>query len=188
MNMERIQYFISHNRIMLSTLSAFCLFIFSRPNLFSISAGALLLFGGEFLRTWSSGHINKNRSLATGGPYGYTRNPLYAGNFLLAAGFAVISWNLIIIILVLLLFVVIYYPVIKSEEKKLLSLFGGEYKVYQEKVPRFVPRLSSAYKQSVNSFDWQLVKKHREFNTWFGIAMGILLFIMKTFLPFPFAK
>ena len=44
---------------------------------------------GEALRLWASGHIEKTKRLATGGPYAHSRNPLYVGSLLIALGVAV---------------------------------------------------------------------------------------------------
>ena len=39
----------------------------------------------------AAGCLAKNQQLATGGPYSYTRNPLYIGTLLVAAGLAIAS-------------------------------------------------------------------------------------------------
>jgi protein-S-isoprenylcysteine O-methyltransferase Ste14 len=62
-------------------------------------------------------HVKKNRELTVTGPYAHTRNPLYLGSMLIAAGFAValLSWPVALVLLVG--FAVIYVPVIASEER-----------------------------------------------------------------------
>src|SRR5713226_8830752 len=66
----------------------------ARPTRTSLLAGGLLLLPGLVLRGLASGHVQKDRMLTTSGPYGYTRNPLYLGSLVMAAGFAVAarSW------------------------------------------------------------------------------------------------
>ena len=49
---------------------------------------------GLALRAWAAGCLAKNQQLAIGGPYAYTRNPLYIGTLLVAAGLAVASRSL----------------------------------------------------------------------------------------------
>jgi protein-S-isoprenylcysteine O-methyltransferase Ste14 len=44
--------------------------------------GALLVMLGIAARLWASGHIKKNKVLATDGPYAYVRHPLYVGNLI----------------------------------------------------------------------------------------------------------
>ena len=57
----------------------------SRPSADSLLVGMLVALPGELLRLWAAGHIDKTRSLATGGPYAHTRNPLYLGSLLAGA-------------------------------------------------------------------------------------------------------
>jgi len=47
----------------------------ARPTPVSLLAGLPLAVLGEGLRLWASGHIEKTRRLATGGPYAHSRNP-----------------------------------------------------------------------------------------------------------------
>jgi hypothetical protein len=65
--------------------------LLARPNALSLLLALPVVLGGEALRLWASGHIEKTRRLATGGPYAHTRNPLYLGSVLLALGFATAS-------------------------------------------------------------------------------------------------
>src|SRR4029077_18898092 len=69
---------------------------FSRPSLTSLEYGIPVSIAGLTLRAWAAGHLAKNQQLATGGPYAYTRNPLYLGTLLVAAGLAIgsASWGL----------------------------------------------------------------------------------------------
>jgi hypothetical protein len=41
----------------------------ARPSLPWLAVGAGLALLGEAIRLWASGHIDKTRALATGGPY-----------------------------------------------------------------------------------------------------------------------
>jgi hypothetical protein len=68
-------------------------------------SGVVLVFLGIAARLWASGHIKKNKALATDGPYAYVRHPLYVGNITLGFGFALASslwWSLPLLILILL--------------------------------------------------------------------------------------
>ena len=66
----------------------------ARPTRSSLITGALVLLPGLVLRGLASGHVQKDKQLTTSGPYAYTRNPLYLGSLMLAAGFAIAarSW------------------------------------------------------------------------------------------------
>ena len=48
---------------------------------------------GLLLRAWAAGCLAKNQRLATGGPYAFTRNPLYIGTLLVALGLTIAARN-----------------------------------------------------------------------------------------------
>ena len=88
------------------------------------SPGAwLLVLPGLWLRGYAAGYVKKNRELTHTGPYAHTRNPLYLGSILMAAGFAValLSWPVALVLAIG--FAVIYIPVIASEERFLRATF-----------------------------------------------------------------
>ena len=74
-------------------------FLLARPTPLTLLVGAIVAAPGLALRAWASGHLRKNESLAIGGPYAYTRNPLYLGSFLLGLGFTIAAgrWFLVIV-------------------------------------------------------------------------------------------
>src|SRR5215212_1338801 len=61
----------------------------AHPTVLSISIGACVVAIGVWIRAIASGHVDKNATLAMSGPYAYTRNPLYLGSIVIAAGFAI---------------------------------------------------------------------------------------------------
>jgi len=82
---------------------------------------------------------SKNERLATTGPYAHTRNPLYFGSFLIAAGFAIAAhWALLL--LVVAFFVLIYAPTMQRERANIAGRFPEAYHAYAANVPAFVPR------------------------------------------------
>jgi len=105
--------------------------------------GAILAVAGILIRLWASGHIKKNKILATDGPYGYVRHPLYVGNFLIAVGFAAASglwWAW----LMLVVFWLIFYPnAIHDEDTKLERLFGDAWRHWAAKTKALIPRFSA---------------------------------------------
>jgi protein-S-isoprenylcysteine O-methyltransferase Ste14 len=64
---------------------------FSHPTPWSMAWGLPVSLLGLGLRAWAAGCLAKNRELATGGPYAHTRNPLYIGTLMVAAGLAIAS-------------------------------------------------------------------------------------------------
>ncbi len=113
--------------------------LFARPTPLTLAVGGAIALIGVLVRGWASGHIAKNERLATTGPYAHTRNPLYFGSFLIAAGFAMAAhWGLLL--LVVAFFVLIYAPTMEREKANIAERFPAEYEAYSANVPAFVPR------------------------------------------------
>jgi protein-S-isoprenylcysteine O-methyltransferase Ste14 len=145
--------------------AAFYLWL-ARPAAWSVLASCALIVPGIALRALASGHVRKDRELTTSGPYAYTRNPLYLGSVLMAAGFAVAARNWWIVLALTVVFAAIYLPVISSEENYLRSQFP-EFHDYEKRVPRFVPCFPRAPLASPG-FSRELYLKHREYNALIG--------------------
>lgn len=106
------------------------------------TAGFILLVTAALGRLWAASYISgrKNAVLVTDGPYSIVRNPLYFFSFLgfVGAGLAFESWTLAA--LFGLLFFITHWPVIVREENYLRGVYGDDFTLYAERVPRFVPR------------------------------------------------
>ncbi len=155
-------------RVPLGFVFAVLYFWLARPSVKSIVLGTALVIPGLMIRALASGQLQKNEQLATGGPYAYTRNPLYLGSLILAIGFALASRSWWIVAGILLLFFAIYLPVIRSEEAFLRERFP-QFDDYTRQVPRLFPRLRPSVKNS-GAFSWDLYWKHREYNATLGAA------------------
>jgi protein-S-isoprenylcysteine O-methyltransferase Ste14 len=151
----------------------------AKPTLKSLVVGAGLIIPGLLIRALASGHLQKNEQLATGGPYAYTRNPLYLGSLILAIGFALASRSWWIVLGIILLFFVIYVPVIRGEEVFLRQRFP-DFDEYARQVPVLLPRVSGFGKRS-GSFSWDLYWKHREYNAILGSALIMAVLLAKMF-------
>ena len=140
-----------------------------------------LVLPGLWLRAYASGYVRKNQELTTTGPYAYTRNPLYLGSVLMAAGFALalMSWAVGVVLAVG--FLAIYVPVILSEERFLRDTFSN-FDDYCRSVPRFFPRLGPARVAGSGQdghFSLALYLRHREYNALLGVS---LLYLCLVFL------
>lgn len=102
-------------------------------------AGAAIAAVGELIRLWASGHVKKNKQLATDGPYAYVRHPLYVGNILIVVGFSVASnlWWSFVLMAALLLFY--YPPTISYEDEKLKRIFGDEWVQWSQNIHALIP-------------------------------------------------
>ena len=65
--------------------------VFARPDPTGVALGALWMLCGELLRLWAAGHLIKNETLVTSGPYRYTRNPLYLGRLTIFIGLCLMA-------------------------------------------------------------------------------------------------
>lgn len=142
-------------------------FWLARPSPQSLLVSLVLVVPGILLRSYASGYVKKNAELATTGPYGYTRNPLYLGSILIAFGFAVAARSAWIALALAVLFVLIYWPVILAEEEYLCAHFAG-YDDYKRRVPRLLPRLQVRRNNASGEFSLELYRKHREYNSLLG--------------------
>ncbi len=166
-------------RVPVGFLTAGAYIWLARPVKFSILIGGTVALAGLTIRALASGHVRKNEVLTVTGPYAYTRNPLYFGSLVLAAGFAVASRSWWVGLLVLVIFATIYIPVIQSEEEFLRARFP-EFVEYERNVPRLFPRLRP-HQSSSESFSWHLYWKHREYNAALGAALLIAALVAKAF-------
>lgn len=171
-------------RVPLGFLFAVFYFWLARPTWRSMVLGVAVVVPGLLIRALASGHVRKNESLATSGPYAYTRNPLYLGSLLMGVGFAVAarSWWVGMALVVMLL--AIYLPVIRDEEAFLRAKFP-EFDEYSRRVPRMVPRLtphSGSEKESPTRLSLDLYLKHREYNALLGgVGMTVALIVKMSF-------
>jgi protein-S-isoprenylcysteine O-methyltransferase Ste14 len=143
---------------------------FSQPTFASLAMGMPISLLGLALRAWAAGSLYKDRELATNGPYAYTRNPLYLGTLMVAAGLVIASRSICLGLLFATVFALIYLPVIQLEQQHLRSLFPG-YAAYAEHVPALIPRPRLS-KQASQPFRWAQYKKNREYQAGLGFAVG----------------
>ncbi len=152
---------------------------FSHSGSASLAVGVPLAVLGEALRIWASGHIEKTRALATGGPYAHTRNPLYVGSVLIALGVAAASaspWTVMAVAVYLLAF----YPSAMREEAGFLKgKFGAAYDGWAAVVPLFVPRATPAGPRA-SRFSWERVRMNREWRTALALPLLVALLVARS--------
>lgn len=151
----------------------------ARPGPVSIALGFPIAFAGLLVRASAAGVIRKNRQLATGGPYRFTRNPLYFGSFLLALGFAVMGATVAGALLLLVPFGIIYGNVMRQEEAGLEALFADRFTRFRKEVPRFFPRRIGA--GILDSFSMEQYVANREYNAAIGFLGAVLVLLVKAF-------
>lgn len=170
-------------RVPLGFLLAAGYLVVARPTPLTLVVGASIAFAGLLIRAWAAGHIVKNDRLATTGPYAHTRNPLYFGSFLIAAGFAVAAhWSLLLFVIAF--FVLIYGPTIRDERVGIRARFPEAYEEWERNVPPFVPRPTPwrAAAQSPGErtdFDFQLYMRHGEWRAALGFLAVLAYLILR---------
>ena len=155
-------------RLRIGFLFGVAYLVFARPTAGGLLLGLPVALAGLLIRGWAAGHIVKDARLTTSGPYAHTRNPLYFGSFLLAAGFAIAAhWSLLLVVIALFIF--IYGPTIALERAEISSRFPADYPSYESNVPAFMPRLTPWSGQtSGDSFSFSRYMRQREWQA--GLA------------------
>lgn len=144
--------------------------------------GLALAVLGIAVRLWASGHVRKDKELATNGPYAYVRHPLYVGNHLIMVGFCLASglWWSFLGWIALGLF---YYPqTIAHEDGKLARLFPGQWEEWAREVRALIPRFSPY--RTGQTAEWSFRQSLRQNGEPIIAALLLLsLFILHQRLP-----
>jgi protein-S-isoprenylcysteine O-methyltransferase Ste14 len=165
---------------------AIAYWLLARPTLHSILYGTIVAAFGLIVRAAASGHLRKDRELATTGPYACTRNPLYLGSSFLAGGFIVAGRSWFAGVLVAAYFGVFYYAVMRNEEEDLRARFGAIYDKYAGLVPLFLPRApkisTTAATDSPGGFSWSQYLSNREYKALIGTVAGMAIMCFRMWI------
>ena len=163
--------------------------VFSQPAPSRLIEGSMVALAGLSLRAWAAGSLAKNQRLATGGPYAYTRNPLYLGSLLAGTGYCFAGGRWWFFVLLAAFFGTLYWPVIRREEAHLRELFPDEYPKYANSVPAFLPCFGASRRQSSglegssgNGFHWALYWKNREYEAFAAFLIIVVILSAKLYL------
>jgi protein-S-isoprenylcysteine O-methyltransferase Ste14 len=155
--------------------------VFAQPTWPLLMAGSIVALAGLGIRAYAAGHLEKDRNLAMGGPYGYTRNPLYLGSLLLGVGLVVAGAQWILAVVFVVFFLAVYLPVMRREERNLRKHFGRKFDDYAGAVPLFFPH-QKPLKPSPTKFEWTRYRKNREYEAALGYLAGVVFLIAKILL------
>jgi protein-S-isoprenylcysteine O-methyltransferase Ste14 len=176
---------LSRLRVPVGYAAGLALLALARPYPLSLAVGATLAVLGEALRIWASGHIEKTQSLATGGPYALTRNPLYLGSLLVGLGVAVAAASPWAAVLAIAYFAAFYPAVMREEASFLREKFGAPYETWAASVPKFLPRLWPAGPRA-SRFEWGRVSRNREWRTALALPLvAIILYVRARWIAWP---
>lgn len=158
--------------------------VLARPTPRWLAIGAAIGVVGLVIRAWAAGYLRKHEALAVGGPYAFTRNPLYFGSVILAAGLVVASASIWAVLIVAAYLIFFYPAVMRREESELRTHYGASFDRYAADVPLFWPAFRKFAAASSGRFSGALYQKNREYQAAVGFAIGIaLLWAKMRWLP-----
>ena len=151
--------------------------------------GVALTILGEMIRLWAVryiGAVSRTRSerlgpLIAAGPFAIVRNPLYIGNIVLWVGFAIAAQLLWLVPIVIAVLAVEYHAIVTWEEQLLEARLGEDYRVYTQRVPRWIPgrhRGDRGLRRRTPSFGWRETL-FSERGTLIAMALGYLFLWLK---------
>lgn len=159
---------LSRIRVRAGYVAGLIVVVFAAPTEGSLALGGALALAGETIRIWASGHIQKTLALATGGPYAHTRNPLYVGSVIMAAGLLVAAFHPAAVAAGAIYLGVFYPTIIREEAAFLRSKFGDAYDAWAREVPLFLPRLTPGGPRETRFETARLLANH-EWRTVIGL-------------------
>ena len=150
--------------------------------------GLILLLLGVGVRVWSLGYLLKKDELATAGPYGRTRNPLYVGTWLIGCGLALLAawpFNVILLVIYNVMFYFVYKAQIGIEEEMLTSIYGEPYAEYCRNVPRFFMQFTPWRTGAVSSFSLPRALRNRAWEPILGLLLMLALQVASWGIAWP---
>ena len=117
------------------------------PHLNPIHILSLVVIAGGFILLSSAWNVlykaQREKRLATTGPYAYARHPQYDGFILIMVGF-LLQWPTLITPIMFPILVTMYIRLARREEREIREEFGDEYARYAARTPAYLPRLGTA--------------------------------------------
>ena len=180
LSLEKIIY---RWRVRTGSIGLILAIILAKPDLASFLTGLGICLIGLLIRTWSAGHLRKEKELAISGPYQYTRNPLYLANFVIGISVVVASRSWWVLGFFAAYFLLFYPLAIKKEMENMKELFPDEFDEYKRRVPAFFPSWRAYSFGSKNKFSWKLFRRNKEWRALVGAALfWLILALEMTFL------
>jgi protein-S-isoprenylcysteine O-methyltransferase Ste14 len=156
------------------------------PREITFVIGCGLVAVAWWLRIWAFGHLEKNRTMVTTGPYAHTRNPAYLGSFVGLVGVVLAAGNWetrqgqgvwVFGVLLAIAFFNFYLPrKLSKEYPRLHELFGSQLELHAEHVPNFWPRITPWRSGDTRRFSWARVSANHEWG--WGLVFVIIMVVI----------
>lgn len=172
--------FVQRLRVPSGFLLAVAFAWLARPTPATLLIGLPVCLAGLAVRAWAAGHLRKNQTLTTSGPYAWVRNPLYLGTLLMALGFTAAANRPVLYLFTLGVFVLVYFPVMQQEEQHLRTLFS-DFDSYASRVRQVLPLPPSV--PSNGAFSWDVYRANKEQKAFYGFLMVLAFFLVRMLLP-----
>lgn len=136
---------------------------------------------GVLIRAWGAGYLQKDKTMAAGGPYLFVRHPLYLGSCLLALGLIITINHWTAALLIGGVTFVMYWHTIRHEEKNLLARFGAPYAQYCREVgplwpkPKGLAKLAKSMSKDGARFSFKQFMKNKEYECMLGVAAVLVV-------------
>jgi protein-S-isoprenylcysteine O-methyltransferase Ste14 len=182
MSDAKIKELLNRMRVRAGLIAAIAVVLLAHPAWLSLGEGVFISLLGLGIRAWASGHLRKEKELTVSGPYRYSRNPLYFGNFILGIGIVVGARSWWVLGLFVAYFGIFYPLIIRRERERMKQLFPEQYEEYRKRVPSFFPSLKKRTLPSKIKFSWPLYKRNREYRALTGAAVFWLILAAKILL------
>jgi protein-S-isoprenylcysteine O-methyltransferase Ste14 len=149
-------------RLRLPLVVAFCAVLVSfrliQGDMFVIGFAVCLL--GELVQLWCFASLNKQKVLATRGPYALVRNPMYIGRYCIILGGVLLLKEPVAVVAFTILYYFYMVNRVKREEAALEKIFGDAYQAYCRSTNRFLPVLRKNNAGALWTWDWGLLRKN----------------------------
>ena len=114
----------------------------TRPLAWLLVGIGLALFGWTLATFWrhrtTVNPYKAASSLCTGGPFRFSRNPIYVGDWFILTGAALLLGTAWPLLFAPLIWALLRYGVIRHEEAHLEAKFGDAYRAYKARVGRWI--------------------------------------------------
>lgn len=114
----------------------------TRPLGWSLMGIGLVLFAWTLATLWrhrtTVNPYKAASALCTGGPFRFSRNPIYVGDWFVLAGVSLLLATWWPLLFAPLIWAMLRYGVIRHEEAHLEAIFDDDYRSYKSRVRRWV--------------------------------------------------